>query len=583
MHDAEQNFSAWLDQASQSRTLIQAADNYQQRYSRSPPPGFDAWYRFATSKTSVVIDDYDAMIDDLLPFWGITPAEIRSRTREAISDPWNEAAPISIRNGVAELGFNFQPTHRWMTDGILSMVKDFVQYLPDMDLAFNLNDEPRVTIPYRHMQKFKLAGESAKSAAKTVNHRWSANRAKQWEGPETSHRPFGEWSTMNSFSEATIGCPPNSSSRHSVLWDSHLLSTACAAPHSQSGILIDWRLSGSPCHQPDLRNLHGLYLTPSAFKNTRKLIPIFSQSKVDGFSDILYPSPWNYIDKVTYHPKNKTHGDPPFKDKIDTLFWRGGASEGESRHGTWKGMLRQRFVHIANNISTSPRSADIPVLLPHRTRNGKMATQYLSTPIQTLNLSLDVGFVNRIERAWDNDERDQEREFGLHDAIDFQNHWKYRYLFDTDGAGFSGRFIPFLLSKSLPFRSGLFRTWYDSRLVAWAHFVPIDVRLHGLFSTLGYFMGTQGQEGSRTLKARVGMEARVTEAEKIAEAGRYWARMALRKEDMEVFMFRLLLEWGRLTDDARDEIGYNSTGEEGPGDGKTSARTGWVESAAGPA
>jgi len=30
----------------------------------------------------------------------------------------------------------------------------------------------------------------------------------------------------------------------------------------------------------------------------------------------------------------------------------------------------------------------------------------------------------------------------------------------------------------------------------------------------------------------------------------------LRKEDMEVYMFRLLLEWGRLTDDKRTEVGF---------------------------
>lgn len=45
-------------------------------------------------------------------------------------------------------------------------------------------------------------------------------------------------------------------------------------------------------------------------------------------------------------------------------------------------------------------------------------------------------------------------------------------------------------------------------------------------------------------------------AEMIAEAGREWAGKVLRKEDMEIFMFRLLLEWGRLTDDRRDEIGF---------------------------
>jgi hypothetical protein len=32
----------------------------------------------------------------------------------------------------------------------------------------------------------------------------------------------------------------------------------------------------------------------------------------------------------------------------------------------------------------------------------------------------------------------------------------------------------------------------------------------------------------------------------------------LRKEDMEIYFFRLLLEWGRLTDDRRDMIGFGS-------------------------
>jgi len=31
----------------------------------------------------------------------------------------------------------------------------------------------------------------------------------------------------------------------------------------------------------------------------------------------------------------------------------------------------------------------------------------------------------------------------------------------------------------------------------------------------------------------------------------------LRREDMEIYFFRLLLEWGRLTDDGRDEIGFD--------------------------
>lgn len=86
--------------------------------------------------------------------------------------------------------------------------------------------------------------------------------------------------------------------------------------------------------------------------------------------------------------------------------------------------------------------------------------------------------------------------------------------------------------------------------------MPIDIRFHGLFSTLAYFTGTVGEKGAKTLRGRVGMENRVKKGEEIAERGRVWAGKVLRKEDMEVYLFRLLLEWGRLTDDGRDGLGF---------------------------
>jgi hypothetical protein len=45
-------------------------------------------------------------------------------------------------------------------------------------------------------------------------------------------------------------------------------------------------------------------------------------------------------------------------------------------------------------------------------------------------------------------------------------------------------------------------------------------------------------------------------AKKIAEQGRDWTRKALRKEDMQIYMFRLLLEWGRITHDEREHLGF---------------------------
>lgn len=551
MNRASEQANSWLNQASHSRTLAEAVEEYSRRYQRYPPPGFDAWYRYANEKLSVVIDDFDSLMEDLKPFWGVSPARIRELTREVISDPWNEISEVKIRNGQANLGPNFLPTHRWMLDGVVTLVQEFCQYLPDMDLAFNLNDEPRVAIPFQEMQNLR----GARLPESSVTQRWSANRANAWETPEDTRpsRLFHDHSRTNAFDEGSLACPPNSYAHQAYIWDSSVLCSSCAAPHSHGVFVSNWTLSASPCHQPDLRHLHGFYLSPAAFKPGHQLLPIFSQSKVEGYADILYPSPWSYLDKVKYDPDPEAHPDLPFAQKESTLFWRGATSEGVSRAGTWKGMTRQRLVHLANNLTVDSYSPTLPILLPHPSIPGEYAYQTLSAnPISALNLSLDVSIVNGIARAWDNDGAAQDAEFGFESPSDFQDHWRYRYLFDMDGAGFSGRFLPFLQSRSLPFRTGIFRSWWDSRLTAWKHFVPVDVRLHGLLSTLVYFMGAASPTGN----GEGGMEGNLAAGEEIAEAGRLWAEKVLRKEDMEIYMFRLLLEWGRLTDDDRDHIGF---------------------------
>lgn len=53
------------------------------------------------------------------------------------------------------------------------------------------------------------------------------------------------------------------------------------------------------------------------------------------------------------------------------------------------------------------------------------------------------------------------------------------------------------------------------------------------------------------------MQAHSEEGEAIATAGREWAANVLRKEDMEIYFFRVLLEWARLTDDRRDELEFS--------------------------
>ncbi|GME42269.1 hypothetical protein W97_03481 [Neofusicoccum parvum] len=279
-------------------------------------------------------------------------------------------------------------------------------------------------------------------------------------------------------------------------------------------------------------------------------MPIFSQSKAPGFNDIRHPSAWNYMDKAHYSP-NEAFPDPAFDEKARTLFWRGASSEGYAIEGQsgWNGMARQRMVYLLTN-STSPQ----PLLLPDddAAASPRFRTALVDASTLRDSISTDVRFTH-FTRCHAPECGAQEALFGVGARADFQAHWGHRYLLDADGAGFSGRFVPFLLSRSLPFKMALFREWWDSRLTPWLHFVPLDLRGHGVWATLAYFAGFEGVVAGR----RVGWAPRDAEARGIAEEGAEWARKVLRKEDMEIYMFRLLLEWGRLTDDKRLEIGFS--------------------------
>ncbi|QSS56853.1 capsular associated protein [Histoplasma capsulatum var. duboisii H88] len=623
MSRAKTNFDQWAAKAKSSQNLQDAVAEYQRRYKHPPPPGFDLWYKYATERSSVVIDDYDQIYEDLLPFRALSPRTLRELTYALAADQSNDVATVSIRGGTTQIQEDILPTHRWMIEGVAKMIGAVSQDLPDMDIAFNLNDECRVAVPWGDITALH-------SSAKSHIHRstgnftgsWSENRASTWEPSESAKGAHGLF-TDTSFQQVydLVGrsvCPPSSKAGTSFVWDRRKICLDCASPHSLEQFLSSWTLASDICHQPDLASLSGFYLSPSAFKVSRPLLPVFSQSKISGFNDILYPSSWNYVDKVIYEPTEE-HPDVRYSEKQPTLFWRGTTSEGYSSAGQWKGMARQRIVHLANNHTSNT----VSILLPSSSSSSKRHptfykyTNILASKIPaTLDLPTSIFFAGQITRCSLPDCNFQMAEFGLGPSTDFQEHWKYRFLMDADGAGFSGRFLPFLQSRALPFRTGLFRQWLDSRLTVWYHFVPIDIRLHGLWSTLAYFSGARqvgdsatpwpspntnrdnrknadGQgnkhgdakqkppsrmmmmgkkkrknkneipnssdtiaDSNSNTNQKILMEPHTREGEFIAEEGRKWAEKALRKEDMEIYMFRLLLEWARLTDDKRDQLGF---------------------------
>uniref|UniRef100_A0A8H7N3E4 Glycosyl transferase CAP10 domain-containing protein n=1 Tax=Bionectria ochroleuca TaxID=29856 RepID=A0A8H7N3E4_BIOOC len=179
--------------------------------------------------------------------------------------------------------------------------------------------------------------------------------------------------------------------------------------------------------------------------------------------------------------------------------------------------------------------------------------------VRLARLRARVRDVQPVERRREARGRDRGRRGGngLNRAsAPFEEHWRHRHLLDMDGAGFSGRFIPFLESHSLPHRAALFLAWFDERLQEWQHYVPVDTRLgRGFWAVLDFLSSSEVVVDDAGFR-QTGDEM----AERIAEQGRDWAKRALRKEDMQIYMFRLLLEYGRVVSDDREALAYTGTG-----------------------
>lgn len=132
---AENNFDALL--ATESRTLAESAAAYRIKRGRHPPPGFDRWFEFAQANNVLIIEEFwDQIYHDLEPFWALPAARIRK-------DAWDFEMTINVRNHKATAGSDWFWTQIW-----LDLIRSIEHLLPDMDIALNAMDEPRIVVPW---------------------------------------------------------------------------------------------------------------------------------------------------------------------------------------------------------------------------------------------------------------------------------------------------------------------------------------------------------------------------------------------------------------------------------------------------
>ena len=562
----------------QSRNLSHAVAEYKRRYRIPPPPGFDKWFAFAQSRHVVLVDEFDDVHDMLLPFWGLKPRTIRQRAREMLaSAEENRVMGLRIRRGKIQefVGARWE----WFTRAVGGMTQNWLALLGqatelDLDLVINLHDEPRIVVPSDDLDRLVESGRAAQGRLRAKAEKEQGGLRTKWtrvlEGEDGNEREeeearfdhgtrFNVLGHQQTWYQSRMSCPPDSPARS--LDDDDDAATAgqdyaSRWAISELGFVRNVTAHGDICYHPSARTKHGLFVGANAFNVAHDLMPVFSQSKISSFQDMLLPSPWYWNGNAKYEEWR----DPLWEEKRDSLFWRGSTTGGFAKGGNWKAGHRMRFVERVNRGDVERQDERILVPSSDLDRGRGGAGNWGGHEVQSTSMGhhsqlFDVLF-SEIGQCDAADCAAMREAFRLGHYEDRQVAWQHKYLLDMDGNAFSGRFYAFLHSRSLVFKMGVFREWHgDTWLRPWLHYVPLGLDGGDWLEGIRWFAGRK-ENGHEDVGKRLG------------GLKQEWAGKALRKEDMESWFFRLVLEYARVVDEGREWLGFvlRDGEEDGRGD-----------------
>lgn len=590
-------------------TVEQAAAQYRKLRGRHPPPGFDVWYNYATSHRAIINERFwDQIYDDLAPFWSLDPVTLRKQAH--VFSP-----KISIRNGKVKAKPHNQHSKLGIWEDMLTTLTNEANFrLPDVDIPLNINDEPAMLVSWEAIdtalsrsRKIMLEPSDVLTDFSglnvieevTANYNWKP----EWLGPRLTH-PSSHLGPRPLWSLVRPACPPHSPTQnehiYNDIWDPEgSVKEAHNAPallpsklpkDSLQGYAKDWTISTDSCQNSHLQGLHSAFVSPKEIGVSTALFLLFGDVKFSMSNEILLPSAeeWN-----TSSSSSSTA--VPWQKKANKLHWRGSGTLARNPQRYWTrfererlvGMLNATHVEIAEAAIHSGTGSSVGVgyarnfrLLPGNEYH--LATQRGGKLAEWVNSWADAAFTS-IECS--------SEEAGCKDIFSTKPpspSYDAKYAISLD----SSQFIQYLQNDKVVLRSSVYRTWYDARLVPWLHYVPLDNTLVDIYGVMEFFLGshvradapafnhaigevqahehhfkTPGnwKENERIPSSRIGNDLPAIErraagnddvARSIADAGREWAEKVLRREDMLIYVYRLVLEYARIVDDKRDRIGW---------------------------
>lgn len=428
-------------QSQQSKTLRSAVKEYQKRYLRKPPPGFEKWFAYAKAKQSPLVDNFDIINEDLKPFWKVEPRRLLENINHVTG-----LSRLSLQKcGFANGQYN-GTSNEWLINDLGQLFHEVSHGIPDVDFALNLLDEPRFT---------------------TTRHVLNVNNTLYPSFKDANHNPM--WDTTGS------PCPVASG-----------INLRPAIFNYGLPFVQNLSRAKDVCSHPEFRLIYGFFSSPMTSLVTEAPVPILSQAAPSTFGDIVYPSPW-YTDKMDQGDYKEAE-DPPWEQKANNLYWAGSTTGSYSWNSSWQYSHRQRFVRLVQTINQT---------------NHKYLKQFnhgIWTPydaVEKYSSLYDVKFT-AVLQCDEKDCEEQKTVFNPGGREERSRQFQSRFVFDIDGNSFSGRYYTLLQSKSAVLKQTILREWHDERLVPWVHYIPVSLSMDELPEIMRYM--TSHEDGRRRAK-----------------------------------------------------------------------------------
>ncbi len=433
----------------QSKTLAEAITEYKRIYSREPPPGFDKWYKAVVDANVQITDEYDTVMAAFEPFWSLSGKEIRARVQEAIF-PREGKTPVigvHVRDQNVSLTYNGNMYAPWHARILKDWIEQYLDYLPELDIAFNSHDEPKVVIPRDELE------QSMKGCPAPQRYEGTKSN-KQAESPHSEMVYFDSLRRHRTYNPVIESCPLDSASR------ARQASDPDKGTYQSDGPLFIQNVTRAKdaCEVIDAASMHGLFTSPDGFVLINSLVPIFSRSKASSFQDLLLPDV-DYDTRLTegFYKEYNPDEDMPWEEKKKRLYWAGTSFDGYYQDSGWINMQRVRLVRDMNNAS-------LPIPLMRRDEKSRRWEAHKDT-MGSLSEYVDVKFTalaqDQCKEAICKEMKDAENGLVWGEKEPVTEPYANQFLMDVDGHAFTERFQRLLSSNSLVFRMTMFQVKFS--------------------------------------------------------------------------------------------------------------------------